>query len=108
MERLKTKFQEYDEIFVPYKSYYQSKDGIKYWSDLWTWIIENFEPKQVNPVENRVMPKIADKEIEQKLLWLDNLLCTIHRDGGDFISENGYQKAYDKAMEKIINWLPIT
>lgn len=59
-------------------------------------------------VENRVMQKIAEEEIKQKLLWLDNLLCTIHRDGGSFIEENGYQKAYDKAMDKIISWLPIS
>lgn len=61
MEKLK---REFDEIFVPHKSYYKSKVGIRYWSDLWTWIMYNFEPKRANPVEDRVSfaePNVGDK-----------------------------------------------
>lgn len=41
----------------------------------------------------------------QKLTWFDNLLCTIHRDGGHFIEDNGYEAAYNKAMDKVIKWV---
>lgn len=52
-----------------------------------------------------MMQEYADYISSQSKQILDNLLCTIHRDGGQFISENGYQKAYDEAMKKIIVWL---
>lgn len=36
--------KEFKEDFIPYKPYYQSKKGIIYFSDLWTW----FENKLSN------------------------------------------------------------
>lgn len=52
----------------------------------------------------REYKQISKCDIEkEKELWLDNLLCTIHRDGGHFIRENGYKKAYDVAIDKIVN-----
>jgi len=30
---------------------------------------------------------------------LENLLCIIHRDGGQYISEHGIEKAFDDALE---------
>lgn len=64
----------------------------------WLASPDNYNSSQLEPL---VSQKIAD----DKSLWLDNLLCTIHRDGGHYIADNGCQKAYDKAMEKIIAWL---
>ncbi|AUR85408.1 hypothetical protein NVP1074O_40 [Vibrio phage 1.074.O._10N.222.49.B7] len=32
---------------------------------------------------------------------LDNLLCTIHRDGGHYIEKHGYRKATNDAISKI-------
>lgn len=30
---------------------------------------------------------------------LENILCVIHRDGGNYISEHGIQKAFNDALE---------
>ena len=35
---------------------------------------------------------------------LDSLLCIIHRDGGHYIEEHGYQKAFADAIHKINNY----
>jgi len=44
-------------------------------------------------------------QVEERLKYLDDLLCLIHRDGGHHIQDNGYSGSYKKACEKIFNWL---
>jgi hypothetical protein len=48
----------------------------------------------------------AIEQAEKPVAWqqeLGNILCLIHRDGGDYISEHGWRKAIDDATLKVAN-----
>jgi hypothetical protein len=42
--------------------------------------------------------------LRQRVKELNELLCTIHRDGGQYIQEHGQAKAYADAVEKLNEW----
>lgn len=51
----------------------------------------------------------ADQEVESKTVqqMLEDLVCTIHRDGGHRIAEVGLQKACEEAAEiasRLVQW----
>jgi len=61
-----------------------------------------------NQESNLVKAPVSDdfgEHVEERLKYLDDLLCIIHRDGGHHIQDNGYAGSYKKACEKIFNWL---
>jgi hypothetical protein len=48
----------------------------------------------------------AIEQAGEPVAWqqeLGNILCLIHRDGGDYISEHGWRKAIDDATLKVAN-----
>lgn len=57
--------------------------------------------KEVSAVasNDRVINALSDKDRSQMFI---NLMCYIHRDGGQYMEEHGEQKAYKDAIKKIL------
>ena len=62
--------------------------------------------EQTNGAITALRAAIEQAEKQKPVAWqqeLGNILCLIHRDGGDYISEHGWRKAIDDATLKVAN-----
>jgi len=67
--------------------------------------IRNYDPDKITELKSQLKPYIEqidklDTEIKQHEQLLGNLLCVIHRDGGQYIAEHGWKKAIKDAESK--------
>lgn len=48
------------------------------------------------------------KELIEREQQLGDLLARIHRDGGHYVQEHGWEKACADAENKVVNWLAVS
>ena len=71
-----------------------------------------YKPSEIEQVEIREETKITwylrkkKTEIKNYELDIKNLMCIIHRDGGHYIADHGYDKALKDAHKIILEWRP--
>jgi len=47
--------EEFEEKFITNKPYYQTENGIVYWSDLWTWIEQQIKQARIEEHKQTVL-----------------------------------------------------